>query len=770
MKTILSMLLLMCFALSAQTPPGEIPPPPPEAATAPAATGNTNAAAVPAFPSLPTPAPGPRRPRSDINRATRQPGSPVSGDPAVTQAAPPATNPTPGGVPAGAIPATPTPSPNAPPPIVYTSAPAAAPAAVAGAEEIVAAKLIHFTGADLGTVLQRYAELVGRSMLRSPTAETALKAPIFFVNQTPLTRSEAMQAYQAIAAMNGVALVEVDEKFMKVVTVAEALGTGQKPMITTNAVELAELGQFVTHIVQLKYVKPTEMMSVLTQFQSGKIPNAITAIDASQTLVMRDFTENVKRMLEMIERVDTSVQSEFASEVIPIKYAKAEDIASALSSLSGSGGATTVGTRSAGTGPAGAGTRPGLGGYGNQNMPGQMNTPGATQTGTPSATGSFSDRINRIIQNASRTSGSGDFQIIGPNKIVADVRANALIVFASHADMTTIKKIIGQLDVVLAQVLIETVIIDVTLGDSSEIGFSYLQRKASTAGGDFTGIGAIRNTSFLTGTEFGSSTNGAGGLLGGGFSYLASFGQDLDVTLTAIAGDNAVKVLQKPQIMTSHATAASVFIGSTVPYVSGTYYGGGYGGGPSSQYQQLKVGISLTVTPYINQDGLVVMQIDESIDEISGSIPIEGVGDVPTTTSRTLTAEVAVKDRETIVLGGFIRTSKSDGKSGVPYLKDIPWLGSLFSKTSKSQSRGELLVLMRPTVLRTPEIAAAHTVNEKARLPGIRSAEAEYIVEEGKRRAKANALFGPEGQPGDFSPAQEMGEPKRDDQGFLPPQ
>ena len=760
MKTILSMLLLLCLALSAQTPPGETPPASPDAA-APAAPVNTNAAA-PGLPGLPVPAPGPRRPRSDINRATRQP-SPVPGANAVTPAAPAATNPAPGGVPAGAVQATPTVSPTAAP--AATTVPGANPAASPAAEEIMfQAKGINLTGADLGTVMQKYAELVGRSMLRSPTAENALKAPIFFVNQTPLTRSEAMQAYQAIAAMNGVALVEVDEKFMKVVTAAEALGTGQKPMITTNATELAELGQFVTHIVQLKYVKPTEMMSVLTQFQSGKIPNAITAIDASQTLVMRDFTENVKRMLEMIERVDTGVQSEFESEVIPIKFAKAEDIASALSSLSGSGSATTVGTRSTGGGggPAGVGTRPGLGGY---NQPGTT-TPGATQ-GQPSSTGSFSDRINRIIQNASRTSGSGDFQIIGPNKIVADVRANALIVFAAKPDMVTIKKIIGQLDVVLAQVLIETIILDVTLTDGHNVGLSYLQRRASEAG-NFSGIGALNNTGFLTPGSFSALTNGANAL-GGGFSYLGRFGQDLDVTLTAIASDSSVKVVQKPRIMTSHATAATVFIGSTVPYVSGTYYGGGYGGGPSSQYQQLKVGINLTVTPYINQDGLVVMQIDEAIDEISGSVQITGVGDVPTTTSRTLSAEVAVGDRETIVLGGFIRSSGTENKSGMPILKDIPLLGKLFTNSSKNKTRNELLVLMRPTVLRTPELAAAHTSVEKSRLPGIRRAEAENEAEETKRVKSADGKLGSAIRVEETAPVvKPETKAERDSKGFYP--
>ncbi|MDW8307837.1 MAG: type II and III secretion system protein [Verrucomicrobiales bacterium] len=145
------------------------------------------------------------------------------------------------------------------------------------------------------------------------------------------------------------------------------------------------------------------------------------------------------------------------------------------------------------------------------------------------------------------------------------------------------------------------------------------------------------------------------------------------------------------------------------------------------------MGIGLSVTPFINPDGLVVMDIQETIDEISGTTEIVGVGQVPNTTSRTLQAQVAVRDGETIMLGGFIRNSDTRSKSGVPFLKDIPLLGYLFRSTSKSSERKELIVLMRPTVLRTPEMAAAHVEIEKQRLPGVRAAEAE--VEKLERKA-----------------------------------
>lgn len=739
-KKILSLLLLTSLGLSAQTPPNEAAAPAPgdparNAARIAAAVSDAPPAAAPGFPALP--APVPRSPR----RAAATPAAPGAVPaPAAPGGGPASAAPTPGAVSAPSPAATPAP------------APASSADAKPAEETLFKPGELNFVGAEIWQVLSKYySELVGRNILRSPTAEAALKAPVFFVNQTALTRSEAMQAFEAIFAMNGLALVPAGDKFLKAVPLTEAIQAGAKPMVVTNSTELHELGQYVTYIVQLKYVKPTEMMQLLTPFQKM---NASVPIDSSQILVLRDITENVKRMLEMIERVDVAFSSEFESEVIPIKFAKAEEIASALSALSGSGSTTTVGSRPAGGGGAsGIGTRPGMGGYspGATGIPGQSNPMGSNPNGPPSGTPSFSDRINSIISRAAKssTSGSGDFQIIGQNKIVADVRSNSLMVFASKQDMLTIKKIINQLDVVLAQVLIETIILDVSLGNSWNYGLQAGQRPKMINGTNSAVGGMINNKNNPLGTglgflnQFTTSTNGSitpntafSYPDAGGLSYFGKIGGALnwDIMLQAAASDSTVNVIQTPQILTTHATAGSIFIGKTVPYVSGTYYGGGYGGGPSSSYQQMRVGIGLNVTPYINQDGLVVMKIDEQIDEISGSTALTGVGDVPNTTSRTISAEVAVRDRETIILGGFIRNSEQKSVSGVPILKDIPLLGALFTSRGNSKDRSELLVLMRPTVLRTPEIAAQQTYKEKAKMPGVQHAEVDLERDNQKRR------------------------------------
>jgi type II secretory pathway component GspD/PulD (secretin) len=618
--------------------------------------------------------------------------------------------------------------------------------------------MIDFRGVDLPQVLTFYAELVNRTILR-PTALQANN--IWLTTRTPLTRAEAKQALDAVLGLNQITMIDIGEKFVKAVPQASAPTEGAA-FSKADPNQLPDVGQFVTHVVQLKFAKPTEMTAALQPF--AKIPNAILPIDSSQMLVLRDYSENVKRMLELVKQIDVSIPSEYISEVIPIKYAIASDIANALNSLGAGGGGATVGsgggtagstigsgTMGGGFGRGGSmmnrggfgrsGFGGGYGGYGGGSYGGGYGgyggvTPYATvqpgvQPGAQPGSSSFTDRLRNIIN---RASGQNDIQVIGQTKIIADERTNSLLIFATREDMKTIKDIVSKLDVVLAQVLIEAVIIEVSLNNNMDLGISYLARPHSA--GNFSGVGAVNNTTFLNPGSFSGLTN-AGGGLSGGFNYLASLGGDLDITLKALAGDSRARILQRPRIQTSHAIPAHLFVGQSRPYPTGSYYGGGSFGGYSS-IQQMQIGVTLEVKPLINPDGLVVMEISQSIDSVSGTVNIANIGDVPITSSKQASAQVAVRDRDTIMLGGLIETTKNKGKSGVPYLKDIPLLGVLFRSSTETEQRGELIVLLRPTVLPTPEIAALNARAEKNNMPGVRRAEQEMLEDDAIRLKKAD--------------------------------
>ncbi len=604
-------------------------------------------------------------------------------------------------------------------------------AASATPEEIIQAGVINFPATDLNQVLTIYAELVNRTVLR-PSALPA--QTITLKTQTPLTKREAVQAFDAVLALNGIAMINVEDKFVKAVPVTQAGQEGAK-FSKLDASRLPEFGQYVTHVVQLKYARPSELVQVLTPF--SKIPNAAIPIDSSQIMVLRDYTENVKRMLEMIKEIDVVVPSEFIQEVIPIKYALASEIANALNSLSSGGGGASVG----GTGTAGGATGASRGGRsfgtgfgsgssrsgtsGGMNPYGQMGAMGSmgTMGGTPGAAGggTFTDRLQQIIKRASVT---GDIVVLGQTKIISDERTNSLLIFASREDMKMIKEVVSKLDVVLAQVLIEAVIIEVSHGKNMDLAFSYLQKPQTS--GNATGAGALNNTrKFYSPGDLTGATNA----MEGGFTYLFSWGNDLDVVVRALAGNNRSRVLQRPKIQTSHAVEANLFVGESRPYPTGSYYGGGAYGGYSS-IQQLQIGVTLTVTPLINPDGLVVMDIHQTIENVKGSVNIANVGDVPITSRKEAMAKVAVRDRDTIMVGGLIDNLSTKSSSGLPWLMDIPLIGTLFKATSSQNQRGELVILMRPTVLPTPEVAAITANVEKEKLPGIRMAERSFAEQE----------------------------------------
>jgi general secretion pathway protein D len=741
-KTALLILLLTCLGLSAQTPPADTSDPAAKdeilrraLREALLGTNSTDSAAATNKPTATANnQPGPL----DITPAAKTAVAPA--DPLAAAPKPGVPTPGPGNVPG---PIATQPAVSTRPPLV--SMPPNKPAHTNLQEEIIGAGEIDFPQIPLEpVVLDLYAKLKNRTVLHSAALPQVV---ITLKTQTALTVTEAIQALDTVLAMNGITMVDVGEKFVKALP-TQLVPTAAPPFTSHDVNDLPEVDQYVTHIAQLKYAKPSEVLPVLTPF--AQIPNSVIPIDSSQILVIRDYSANVKRMLELLKSIDVIAPLDFDSEVIPIKYAKVADIQSALSTLganvssvghaastgAGAGGAgrsSPFGTTTGGYNPGGAGS-------------GSLTTPGA-QPGANNPQRSFSDRLSSIVQNASKgAAGPGEIKVLGPTKIIADERMNSLLVFAGKQDMDMIKKIIDKLDIVLAQVLIEAIIMEVSIDNNYNVGASYQQLSPSSPGHYFSGIGAVNNSNGGTGTpilnpsSFGNITSGTNGVtsLPAGLSYLGQFGGDFSATVTAVAGKSKIRVLSKPIIQTSHGVMAHLQVGQTVPEVSGTYFGG-INGQASSQYQQTFVGIDLQVTPLVNSEGLVVMDITQDVQQLGNNVIIDG-NPVPTTTKRTAQSTVSVNDRDTIVLGGMIQSSKNKSDSGIPLLKDIPGLGYLFRSTSVDNQRTELIILIRPTVLPTPGDAALAATRMRNRLPGVKEADAEENKAETARIKRAESI------------------------------
>ena len=361
--------------------------------------------------------------------------------------------------------------------------PGAAPAPAA-AEPVQAAEMtdqtLDFPSVDLNTFLSVYAGIVQRTVLHGPLPAVTISLR----TQKPLTRTELIQAMDSVLAMNNITMVNQGSNFVEAVPAPESAMAGAK-FSTTKAEDIPESFQYMNQIVQLKYIKPSEVQPLLVPF--AKIPGNIYPFDSSPVLVIRDYAANVKRMMELIKQLDVVTPISYEQEIIPIKYAKVADIASALSSL-GAGAGASIGT-SRSTGAAGSrGGLSGAGGYGaGTTLGGGLGSPGGV---SPLGGGAFGARATPPPTLASRLAGiatqanggrPGDIEIFtGATKIVADERSHSLLVLAGHQDMEMIKSIVKKLDVVLQQVLIEAIIMEVNLDDELNMGVSYLQTSQST--------------------------------------------------------------------------------------------------------------------------------------------------------------------------------------------------------------------------------------------------------------------------------------------------
>ncbi|MGV3772279.1 MAG: secretin N-terminal domain-containing protein [Verrucomicrobiales bacterium] len=615
-----------------------------------------------------------------------------------------------------------------------------------------------------------YSLYSGRTILRA----SALPAPNLNLRaQTPLTRREVVEAMDAVLALNLITMIPIGDKFVKAVPSAQAMQEGA-PLSEVPGEQLPVTEQFITRLVKLKVAKAAEVAPILQTF--AKTPNGVTAIESNNTLVLRDYSSNIKRMLEIIETLDVTVETDFTLEVIPIKYGKVGDIYSTMSALisGGGGGGAVGGTTAGGFGRGGMGSSFGGGGMGRSNMRGGgMNSFGGgggyggggyggnsyggnnrygggggyypqeadlnrltemtpQQVAQPSVGGaqsSFQNRLNNIVNRAATPP---ELRILEGANIVPDERSNKLLIFANKKDMVMITNIVSKVDTLLAQVLIEAVILEVNIRDSMTLGVSAAQ-SPKRFGQDFSGAGNVNNGQTLLGnlTNFPSATPE-------GFNYFGHIGNDFDVAINAVARDSKFNVVSKPRIQTSHAIPGFFFIGRTVPYVTGTTDYGLVGSGLTSRstVQERTIGLNLGVTPFITPEGMVVMEIEQSFENQEGNVTIDG-NPIPLVNSRQASAVLTVRNGDLIMLGGFISENKGSTKSGVPFLKDIPGLGALFRTKNDSNDRTELIILMKATVLETPEAAAFLANTERSMLPGVYQAEKEFQESEAKRLKKA---------------------------------
>ena len=623
------------------------------------------------------------------------------------------------------------PAPSAPVATVAAATPAPS---LLGTDKVGPVLLRDETVAQVIELMQRW---TGKTVLRPQ----ALPANTYNLTLPEgVTRDEALQALETLLSLNGCAVIAQGDRFIKVVPNAVAR-TETPALINGSTLGLAPSGRVGAKVFHLRFLAATEVPAQLAPMLNGTLGAAPIVFPRTNSVLITDSIANLQRVesvlaeldrpkidletksypLEhanaaelarklqtllagplagrlgngtifsadertnrllvigdprqlglfdgLIAQLDTRSDPNTRTEVLPLRHANAPDIATLLTQL-------VTGQKAARSGTAATANNR------NRTTPAPATTP-AANAATPAA----------AVAAAAEATGADEFS--QSVTVVADVRSNALVVSGTADDLRLLKDLVGRIDVLLAQVRIEVVIAEVTLTDNASSGLDQ--------------IGLTVTGSKLTGF----SGAGAGLSVTNGSVFRAPSGDnDLSATigLTSTPRKSDTNILSNPSVTTTHNKEATIFVGESRPVVTGTTTTPGTTGGlsTSSTVTQRDIGIQLKVLPLIGQDGSVQLQVQQSVEDILGTVLLDG-NEQPRIGRRTTESFVSARSGEIIVLGGLQRSQLTVNKNR---LGPIAWIGDLLGGSKEEATKTELIIFLRPYVLTGTEVDNAQAMRQ----------------------------------------------------------
>ncbi len=624
---------------------------------------------------------------------------------------------------------------------------------------------LNFVNAEIEGVARAMAVIVDKQIIVDPR----VKGAITLYSDQPLTPREAYLNFLAALRGQGFSLVEVGG-MLKILPEAEA-------KLQTGTVEVGSVkrsgDQVLTQIFRLQFESAANMVTVLRPLISPN--NTINANAGTNTLVITDYADNLKRLGEMIAALD--VPSATDMEAIPLQYAIAADLAPMVQKLA-DGGGTAAGA--AGSPAGGQGTlvmaevrtntlmvrapnaarmslvraliqrldRPGTAGLGGSGIHvvylknadavklaqvlraafpgaggasssggGASSTPGGGSTTTaPSGINLSSGGGSGASSGASTQSTSPVAASAQPSTggfIQADPSTNSLIITATDALYRQLRAVIDQLDGRRAQIYIEAMIVEVSEQKLAEAGFQWAGGVGSNnqvLAGTNLAQGNVVSLFSLIGAA--KSTAAAVKGLNLAFGHKLSDGSYSLGALASFLETNADgNVLSKPNMIALDNEEAKIVVGQNVPFVTGSYSNSNSGSSgtvnPFTTVERKDVGLTLRVRPQVGEGGTVRMTVFQENSSVDASSKTNTSG--LTTNKSSIETTVVIDDGATLVLGGLLKDEFSNGDTQVPLLGDIPVLGNLFKSRSRSRSKTNLMVFLRPVVIRNQDDSNALT-------------------------------------------------------------
>jgi len=592
--------------------------------------------------------------------------------------------------------------------------------------------------ADLPDLIRAIGNITGRRFIL-PGKVRSIKTTIY--SPTKVTPGEAYQAFLSVLEVNGMTVVP-SGRYLKVV---ETAGSATQVMPTYSPGQSAPTDdRYITRIVRLRNIAADDAATVLGHFKSRD--GDITPYTATNTLVITDNAGNIRRMMQILAEVDVpSVGEQIWVE--PVHYALASELATRINEILGGGQASAQ--RQPGQGPPAPDLRlariladdrsNALVVVATQRM--YLRVLELLRRLDVSIEGEGQLRVLRLqhadaeemtttlnnIASGGRQGGAAQGQAArgqnaifeGPVRITADKPSNGLIITSSPRDYIALRRVIDELDRSRRQVFIEAVVMELNIDRSNTLGLNF----HAAAPLDETGQGGLALGGFnalnsiLLGQDAlsGLALGVRGPQLAGSQNLIPGVGVSIPgfgVTLNALASSGDANVLSTPHIIATDNSPADINVGQNVPLQ--TNLGGlpaglpgaaggvnpmamGFGMGGFAAPRQ-DVGTKIKITPHINDSNEVRLEIDEEISEVGASSGGSlGAVSINRRTAKTVTV---VRDQNTVVIGGLIRTADTYTDSRIPILGDIPILGALFRRTQRRNQRSNLLLFLTPYVIR----------------------------------------------------------------------
>ncbi len=582
------------------------------------------------------------------------------------------------------------------------------------------------------TDIQELIKFVAEATDTTIVVDPAVKGKVKVISSKPVTRAELYDLFLSILEVHGYTAVRSGG----VVRVIQSKDARSAPVSVRDIASGQGNDEYVTQVMKLENISAAKLIPVLRPLVPQQAHMAAYA--PSNAIIISDIASNIDRIGDIIRRMDQSAVQE--TDLIKLEYAVAEDVVRMLNQLNESEAQQAGGGEAEVLLVADARTNSVLISADElqrariRRLIQYLDTP-LEQSGNVKViyleyakADEIAEVLTRVMQNiSSLETGEGNRpQRAGSNTstIEADVGTNSLIITADADEMAALEAVIQRLDIRRAQVLVEAIIVELEITDGQDLGLQWLFANDSGAyggnvtendnrlsniggailnpdGGDDDGDGTGTATGdFDVGALAGAlaSTNGLS--LGWG-----TIGDDLSMTviLNALKTQSNANILSTPSLLTLDNQEAFITVGQNVPFVTGSFTNTGGGGtGAQNPFQTIErenVGITLTVTPHINEGDSVVLDIAQEVSSLSNTAATLAASDL-ITNERKLQTKVLAANNTVVVLGGLIKDDVQDASQKVPLLGDIPVLGRLFRSDRVSVTKTNLLIFIRPTIIR----------------------------------------------------------------------